>query len=110
MRALRTVLRKNDQVQVMAGKEKGKRGRILQIVSDSPRVLVEKLNRVKVHQKPSASNRQGGIVEKESGIHLSNLLLICPKCEKPVRVGFKVTPKEKLRVCKKCGEEVRSAV
>jgi large subunit ribosomal protein L24 len=109
MRSVKTYLRKNDSVMVIAGKEKGKTGRLLMILPKKSRALVEKLNTVKVHQKPSATNRQGGIVEKESGIHLSNLMLVCPKCIKPVRISKKEVDGKNVRVCKKCGETIGSA-
>ncbi|MFO1519764.1 MAG: 50S ribosomal protein L24 [bacterium] len=106
MARLNTYLKKNDNVMVIAGKEKGKSGRILMLMTDKGRALVEKLNTVKHHQKPTATNRQGGIVEKESGIHLSNLMLICSKCNKPVRISRKVVDGKKVRVCKKCGDTI----
>jgi large subunit ribosomal protein L24 len=94
---------------VMVGKDKGKSGRLLKLIPKKSRALVEKLNMVKRHQRPTATNRQGGIVEKESGIHISNLMLVCPKCLKPVRVGHKIVKEKKVRVCKKCGETLGQA-
>jgi large subunit ribosomal protein L24 len=109
MNRLKTYLKKNDNVMVIAGKEKGKSGRILKILSKKSRALVEKLNQVKRHKKPSTGNPQGGMVEKEAGIHLSNLLLVCPKCVKPVRISKKIVNEKKVRVCKKCGETIGEA-
>ena len=104
-----TYLRKNDQVMVIAGKYKGKTGRILMLIPKKSTALVEKLNLVKRHQKPTAVKRQGGIVEKEAGIQLSNLMLFCSRCEKPVRISNKVLNGKKSRVCKKCGETIEPA-
>ncbi len=98
-------LKKNDLVMVIAGKEKGKSGRILRLYTKKDRAIVEKINFVKRHQRPSGQQRQGGIIEKEAPICLSNLMLICESCNKPVRVGRKVLEDGKrARYCKKCGE------
>jgi large subunit ribosomal protein L24 len=80
-------LKKNDTVQVMAGEFSGKTGRIIKVFPDKGRALVEGLNIVKRHTKPNRKNQQGGIVQKEAPIHLSNLLLVCPKTGKPTRTG-----------------------
>ncbi len=97
--------KKNDQVIVIAGKEKGKSGRILSVLSKKECVLIEKVNFVKRHSRPSAQNRQGGIVEKEAPIHTSNVMIICSKCNSPVRIGRKtLADGKKVRCCKKCSE------
>src|SRR5688500_3295280 len=83
-------IRKNDMVQVIAGREKGKTGRVLRVFSKTARVLVEKTNMVKRHVKPSQQNPQGGLTEKESPVHYSNVQLMCPKCNRGVRHGHKV--------------------
>jgi large subunit ribosomal protein L24 len=104
-------LRKNDQVQVIAGREKGKTGKILKVDSKSGRVTVEKTNMVKRHTKASAS-QGGGIIEKELPLHYSNVLLLCPKCNRGVRHAHKQaeksegTQRKKIRVCKRCGEKL----
>lgn len=99
-----TGLKKGDMVKVIAGKEKGKSGKILKIVSDKNKIVVEKLNFVKRHQKPDAQGK-GGIVEKEAPIHVSNVMLICNKCDTAVRVGNKLLEEgKKVRVCRKCNE------
>lgn len=104
------MIRKNDMVQVITGKEKGKTGKVIAILAEEGRALVEKLNRVKKHQRPNPQNPKvgkGGIVEKESPIHLSNLMVYCSKCGKGVRIGIKFDEKgKKIRVCKKCGGPV----
>jgi large subunit ribosomal protein L24 len=99
------VIKKNDKVIVLTGKEKGKIGNVLTIDKGTDRVFVEKINLVKRHTKPSAKNAQGGIVEKEAPIHISNLKIICNKCAEPTRVGKRILDDgSKVRVCKKCGE------
>lgn len=98
-------VRKNDTVMVIAGKEKGKIGKILKVFPSEERVIVEKVNLIKRHTRPSQQNPQGGIIEKEGPIHISNVLLYCTKCAKGVRVGRKVLEDgKKARYCKKCGE------
>ncbi len=98
-------VRKNDTVMVIAGKEKGKIGKILKIFPSEERVIVEKVNLIKRHTRPSHQYPQGGIIEKEGPIHISNVLLYCTKCAKGVRVGRKVLEDgKKARYCKKCGE------
>lgn len=99
-------LRRNDQVEVITGKDKGRVGKILKVQSTG-RVVVEKVNMIKRHTKPNMANQLGGIIEKEAPIHVSNLMLICPKCNKTVRIGKKTLEDgSKVRICKKCGESV----
>ena len=98
-------IKKNDTVKVIAGRESGKTGRVYRVMPDEDRVLVEKLNIVKRHTRPNAVNRQGGIVEKEAPIHVSNVMVVCTKCNKPTRVSHSFLDSgKKVRVCKKCGE------
>ncbi len=100
-------IRKNDIVQVIAGREAGKNGKVLEVLIKKERVIVERVNMVKRHQKPNQQNRQGGIIEKEASIHLSNVLLVCSKCKRPVRVRSKEVKGEgRVRVCAKCGEVI----
>jgi len=100
-------IRKNDFVMVIAGKEKGKKGKVLKVIPKKERVVVEKVNFVKKHQRPTSQQRQGGIIEREGPIHCSNVMIFCTKCEKPVRVGRKIlSDGEKVRYCKKCGETI----
>ncbi|MCL2833452.1 MAG: 50S ribosomal protein L24 [Treponema sp.] len=101
-------IKKEDTVQVMSGREKGKRGRILKIIRDKDRVVIEGINLVKKAQKKRKQQDRGGIVEIEAAIHSSNVALVCKKCG-PTRVGYKmVTGADskvvKTRICKKCGE------
>ena len=100
------MIRKGDMVQIIAGREKGKTGKVLSVLRGSQRVTVEKLNLVKRHTRPTQKSPQGGIVEKEGSLSYSNVLLFCPKCNKGVRTGRKGTGEKKLRVCKKCGETI----
>ena len=98
-------LKKNDLVMVISGKEKGKSGRILRVFPQKNRVLIEKINFVKRHTRPSGQMRQGGILEKEAHIHISNVMIVCEKCNLPIRFGKKILDDgKKVRVCKKCGE------
>jgi large subunit ribosomal protein L24 len=103
-------LRKNDIVKIMAGKEKGKVGRVLKIDREKGRVFIEKVNMVKRHVKPGKANPRGGIVEKEAPLAYSNVLVMCDKCNKPVRIAMSVDEAgEKHRSCRRCGDilEVR---
>jgi large subunit ribosomal protein L24 len=98
-------LKKEDTVVVTTGREKGKRGRVLRVEQAKERVLIEKINIIKKHMKPNQQNQQGGIIEKEAPVHISNVRLICPKCDKPTRIGNSaLTDGRKVRVCMKCKE------
>ncbi len=98
-------IRRDDQVMVISGKEKGKTGKVLRVIPEKPAVVVEKLNMVKRHTRPSQRHRHGGIIEKEMPIALSNVMLLCEKCRGPVRVGKKVLEDgRRVRFCRKCGE------
>jgi large subunit ribosomal protein L24 len=98
-------LKKEDNVLVIAGKDKGKIGRILKVFPGEGRAIVEGVNRIKKHVKPTPRNPQGGIIEVFGKVHISNLMLVCPRCKKPTRVGIKILEdKRKLRYCKKCGD------
>lgn len=98
-------IKKNDSVLVISGKEKGKSGRVLTVYPSKGSLLVEKINMIKRHMKPSRKYTQGGIIEKEAPIHISNIMMICPKCNKPTRIGSTALQSgKKVRVCKKCRE------
>ncbi len=100
-------IRKDDTVIVTLGKERGKRGRVLVVTPAKGGVLVERVNLVKRHMKPSKRYQQGGIIEKEAPVKISNVMLVCPKCDKPTRFGNKVLETgKKVRVCKKCKEVI----
>ncbi|MDE5985988.1 MAG: 50S ribosomal protein L24 [Prevotella sp.] len=100
-------IRKDDNVIVLAGKDKGKKGKVLKVLVAEQRAIVEGLNMVKKSQKPSAKNPQGGIVEQEAPIHISNLSLIDPKSGKATRVSIKHEGKNVIRIAKKSGEEIK---
>jgi len=98
-------IKKDDKVKVIAGKDKGKVGKVLKVIKKKNRLLVENINIVKRHTKPNAQNRQGGILESEAPIHWSNVMLMCNKCIEPVRVKKKTLDDGKtVRICAKCSE------
>jgi large subunit ribosomal protein L24 len=100
-----THLKKDDKVKVITGKDRGKIGKVLKINRKKERVLVENINIVKRHQRPNAKNRQGGIVESEAPIAWSNVMLMCNKCLKPVRIAVKrLEDGRNVRFCRKCNE------
>ena len=101
---------KNDNVLVISGNASGKTGKVLKVFRDDNRVIVEGVNIIKRHSRPSQKNPQGGIVQKEAPVHASNVMVVCPKCNKPTRIGHKevtdtVSGKaRRMRVCHKCEE------
>ena len=98
-------IKKDDKVKILAGKDKGKIGKVLSLKRKNDRILVEKINFVKRHARPSAKHKQGGIIESEAPIHWSNVMLMCNKCVKPVRIKMKrLEDGKKIRVCRKCDE------
>src|ERR671930_177195 len=104
MPRLATPLRKNDNVLVIAGKDRGKRGRILKVLPDKNRLVVEGVNMIKRHTKPNpGKNIKGGIVEREASLHASNVQLVCPECGNQTRIGHKILGDgRKVRICRKC--------
>jgi len=107
MSSTRYHLRKDDKVKVLVGKDKGKIGRVLKITTKTGRVLVENVNIVKRHTRPSAQNRQGGIIESEAPLHISNVMLMCNKCMAPGRVQMqRLEDGKKKRICRQCGEMI----
>ncbi len=99
-------VKKNDLVMVITGKDKGKTGKVMRINKKKDRLVVEKVNMVKRHVKQSQKTK-GGIMEKEGLIHVSNVMIYCEKCSKPVRVGTRILEDgKKIRFCKKCNEAV----
>lgn len=96
---------KNDTVKVISGNHRGKVGKVLKVFPKTNRVIVEKVHLVKRHRKPRSQTDKGGIVEKEASIHVSNVLLVCPKCSKPARTGFgRLADGKTVRICKVCNE------
>jgi large subunit ribosomal protein L24 len=103
-------VRKGDTVIVVAGKERGKRGRVLRVIPEKSRVIVERINMIKKHQRPTQKLRQGGIIEREGPIHLSNVMLVDPTSDKPTRIGMRaLTDGKKVRVARKSGEIIDKA-
>jgi large subunit ribosomal protein L24 len=103
-------VRKGDTVMVVAGKERGKKGKVLRVIPEKGRVVVERLNLIKKHQKPTQKIRQGGIIEREGSIHLSNVMLVDPGSDKPTRVGMKaLSDGKKVRVARRSGEMLDKA-
>ncbi len=106
----RLSVRKGDRVEVIAGKEKGKKGKILFALPKKNRVVVEGINMVKRHARPTQKIPQGGIQEREAPIHASNVQVICPSCGQATRVGHRITESgTKVRVCRKCQGDIDKA-
>ncbi|MEW6189811.1 MAG: 50S ribosomal protein L24 [Actinomycetota bacterium] len=104
---VRLKVKKGDKVLVIAGKDKGKKGKVLVALPKRERVIVEGVNVVKRHTRPTQRNPQGGIIEKENAIHVSNVQLICPNCGQPTRIGKReVSEGKRVRICKKCGQDI----
>jgi large subunit ribosomal protein L24 len=100
-------IRKNDTVMVVAGRERGKTGKVMRVYAEKERATVERLNMVKRHTKARGPQTPYGIVEKEAPIHLSNLMMMCDKCNAPVRIGKRrLEDGRSVRVCRRCGEQL----
>ncbi|MEN8244190.1 MAG: 50S ribosomal protein L24 [Thermodesulfobacteriota bacterium] len=100
-------IKKDDKVKILTGKDKGKIGKVLKVDRKKNRLLIENINVVKRHTRPTAQNRQGGIVESEASISWSNAMLMCNKCMSPIRVQMKqLDDGKKVRICRKCSEVI----
>jgi len=99
-------IKKGDNVKILSGKDRGKTGKVLRMSPDAGKALVEGLNLVKKHIRPRKQGEKGQRVSVPAAIDISNLMLVCSKCSKATRVGFKISEKEKFRICKKCGSEL----
>ena len=98
-------IKKDDTVAVMTGKDRGKKGRVLQVFPNERRILIEAVNCRPVHRRPTRDNLKGGIVQMEGPLSIANVMLVCPRCSKPARIGYSfLADGTKQRVCKKCGE------
>jgi len=98
-------IKKNDTVKILIGKDRGKTGRVLAVFPRENRALVQGLNLAKKHTRRTREDQQGGIIQKESPLHFSNLMIVCQKCGKPTRIGFNIlSDGTKARICKKCKE------
>ena len=102
-------VRKNDTVMVIAGRDRGKTGKVLRVLPVPGRVIVERLNMVKRHTKPRGAASPGGIVEREAPLDISNVMVLCDRCNAPVRIGVKfVADGSKSRICRRCGDALGS--
>jgi large subunit ribosomal protein L24 len=99
-------VKKGDTVEVVQGKESGKRGKVLRVLAAEERIVVERVNFIKRHVRPSKRQPQGGIIEREASMHISNVKLVCPSCNQAVRVGVRMEGEDKTRYCKKCNVQV----
>ncbi len=99
-------IKQGDTVEVIQGKEAGKRGKVLRLLADDERVVVERVNFIKRHVRPSQKTPQGGVIEREASLHISNVQLVCPGCGQPARVGIRMEGQDKVRYCKKCNVQV----
>jgi len=98
-------LKKGDKVQVIAGKDLGKQGEIARVIPERDRVIVDGINVAKRHQRATNATMQGGIIDKDMPIHVSNVAIVCGSCG-PTRVGYRIDGTDKVRVCRKCGKEL----
>jgi large subunit ribosomal protein L24 len=99
-------IRKGDRVKVISGKDAGKEGKVLRSAPEKQRIVVENVHMIKKHTRPSQKNQQGGIIEMEGTIHVSNVMLVCPSCSQPTRVGRRREEGVRIRTCKKCGKDI----
>ena len=100
-------IKKGDTVQVLSGNDKGKTGEVLEVLPKAEKVIAKGINVRKKHVKPRKQGEEGGILSIESAIHASKLAVVCPKCNKPTRIGIVIENGEKSRVCKKCGAKLK---
>jgi len=100
-------IKKGDTVQVLSGNDKGKTGEVLEVIPKQDKIVVKGVNIRKKHIKPKKQGDEGGIVAVECGIHSSKVNVLCSKCNKPARIGYKMEKDQKVRVCKKCGTVIK---
>jgi large subunit ribosomal protein L24 len=99
-------IRTGDKVRVIAGKDKGKESKVLRVYPYKQRIVIERVNMIKKATRPTQRNPSGGILEIEGPIHVSNVMLVCPKCSQPTRIGRKREDGSRIRVCKKCNNDI----
>lgn len=99
-------IKTNDKVKILSGKDKGKIGKVVQVFPDDGKLVVEGLNVIKKHLKTRSKSEKGQVLELAAPFFISKAALVCPKCEKPVRVGYKLENDKKIRVCRKCGQSI----
>lgn len=100
-------IKKGDTVQVLSGNDKGKTGEVLEVIPKTEKVIVKGVNVRKKHVKPRKQGEEGGIISVECAIHSSKVNVVCPKCNKPARIGYKIEKGEKVRVCKRCQTKLK---
>jgi large subunit ribosomal protein L24 len=99
-------IRKDDEVQVLSGKDRGARGRVVRVLPREGRIMVEGIARAKKHARPSKQRQQGGIIDIEQFVDISNVAVVCGSCGLPTRVGYRFDDEDKIRVCRKCGKDL----
>lgn len=99
-------IKKGDTVAMLSGKDKGKRGKVLSVLRKKGRIVVEGLNLARKHKRPTKSGQTGEIVQVARAVDISKVMLVCPQCGRPTRVGFKIDGDNRFRVCKKCGAQI----
>jgi large subunit ribosomal protein L24 len=100
-------IKKGDNVMVLSGNDKGKTGEVLEVIPKTEKVIVKGVNIRKKHVKPRKQGEEGGIIPVECAIHSSKVNVVCPKCNKPTRIGYEIQKDEKVRVCKRCGSKIK---
>ena len=99
-------LHKGDRVRVLSGKDRGKEGDVMRVLPKTNRVIVDGVNVAKRHQRATNATMQGGIIDKDMPLHISNVAIVCPSCDKPTRIGYRFDGDTKVRVCRKCGKDL----
>ena len=99
-------IRKEDEVQVLSGKDRGARGRVVRVLPREGRIMVEGIARAKKHARPSKQRQQGGIIDIEQFVDISNVAVVCGSCGLPTRIGYRFDDEDKIRVCRKCGKDL----
>jgi len=99
-------IRKGDTIYVIAGKDVGKTGEVTRVIPERDRVIVDGVNVAKRHQRATNATMQGGIIDKDMPLHVSNVAIVCTSCGKPSRIGYRFDGGEKVRVCRKCGKDL----
>ncbi|MCI9016753.1 MAG: 50S ribosomal protein L24 [Clostridia bacterium] len=100
-------IKKGDTVQVLSGNDKGKTGEVLEVIPKTQKIIVKGVNIRKKHVKPKKAGEEGGIISIECAIHAAKVNIVCPKCNKPSRIGYKIEKEEKTRICKRCGTKLK---
>jgi len=99
-------IKKGDTVLIISGKDRGKKAKVLEVFPRQNKIIVDGVNIVKKHRRPRKEKEKGQIIEVSKPVNVSNVKLVCPKCSQPTRLGYRLTEKEKYRICKKCGQEI----